>query len=125
MYLKSETAMLARLISLLSMLASGAAFAQLSVQEYPLPSGVGVHDVWADAAPGGPVWFSAQRSGHLGILDPNSGKVTLVSLGENSSPHGVIAGADGSLWLTDGGRACTGSPGRAATTAGSIRAPAR
>jgi len=96
--------MLARLISLLSMLASGAAIAQVSVQEYPLPSGVGVHDVWADAAPGGPVWFSAQRSGHLGILDPSSGKVTLVPLGENSSPHGVVAAADGAPWLTDGGQ---------------------
>jgi len=96
--------MLARLISLLSMLASGVAAAQVSVQEYPLPSGVGVHDVWADAAPGGPVWFSAQRSGHLGILDPSSGKVTLVPLGENSSPHGVIAAADGAPWLTDGGQ---------------------
>jgi len=96
--------MLARLISLLSILASGAAVAQVSVQEYPLPSGVGVHDVWADAAPGGPVWFSAQRSGQLGILDPNSGKVTLVPLGESAAPHGVIAGAGGSIWLTDGGQ---------------------
>ena len=104
MYLKSEKTMLARLISLLSILANGAAVAQVGVQEYPLPSGVGVHDVWADAAPGGPVWFSAQRSGQLGILEPNSGKVTLVSLGENSSPHGVIAGAGGSIWLTDGGQ---------------------
>ena len=96
--------MLARVISLSFLLASFAAAAQVTVQEYPLPSGVGVHDVWADAAPGGPVWFSAQRSGHLGILDPNSGKVTLVELGANSSPHGVIAAADGAPWLTDGGQ---------------------
>src|SRR5215217_6052334 len=80
------------------------ALAQVTVQEYPLPSGVGVHDVWADAAPGGPVWFSAQRSGHLGILDPKSGKVERVELGHNSSPHGVIAGPDGAPWLTDSGQ---------------------
>jgi virginiamycin B lyase len=104
MYLKSERTMRARAISWILLLAAGAAAAQVSVQEYSLPSGVGVHDVWADAAPGGPVWFSAQRSGHLGILDPKTGKVELVSLGENSSPHGVIAGADGTLWLTDGGQ---------------------
>jgi virginiamycin B lyase len=104
MYLKSARTMLARVISLSFLLASFAAAAQVTVQEYPLPSGVGVHDVWADAAPGGPVWFSAQRSGHLGILDPKSGKVELVELGANSSPHGVIAAADGAPWLTDGGQ---------------------
>ncbi len=81
-----------------------AAAAQVSVQEFPLPPGMGVHDVWADAAPGGPVWFSAQRSGQLGILDPKTGKVELVALGPGSSPHGVVAGPDGAPWLTDGGQ---------------------
>jgi streptogramin lyase len=49
--------------------------AQVSVQEYPIPQGLRAHDIWADAAPGGPVYFSAQGSGQLGILDPKSGKV--------------------------------------------------
>ena len=44
-------------------------------------SGHRVHDVWADATPGGPVWISAQGSGHLGILDPKSGKFEFVPLG--------------------------------------------
>ena len=35
------------------------ALAQVSVQEYAIPRGHYAHDVWADAAPGGPVWFSA------------------------------------------------------------------
>jgi virginiamycin B lyase len=78
--------------------------AQVSVQEYPIPRGHRVHDVWADAKPGGPVWFSAQGSGHLGILDPQSGKVEFVPLGSGSSPHGVVAAADGAPWLTDGGQ---------------------
>src|SRR6266850_311036 len=78
--------------------------AQVSVQEYPIPGGLFAHDLWADAAPGGPVYFSAQRSGHLGILDPKTGKVETVPLGRGSSPHGVIAGADGAPWLTDGGQ---------------------
>ena len=80
------------------------AFAQVSVQEYSIPRGHRVHDVWADARPDGPVWFSAQGSGHLGILDPKSGKVEFVPLGQGSSPHGVIAAADGAPWLTDGGQ---------------------
>ncbi|HEY5637859.1 MAG TPA: lyase [Burkholderiales bacterium] len=91
------------LITLVALFAAPA-FAQVTIQEYPIPSGHRIHDVWADAAPNGPVWFSAQRSGHLGILDPKSGKVEFVPLGPESSPHGVIAGADGAPWLTDGGQ---------------------
>jgi virginiamycin B lyase len=80
------------------------AAAQVTVQEYAVPRGHRIHDVWADAAPDGPVWFSAQASGNLGILDPKSGKVQFVPLGAGSAPHGVIAGADGAPWLTDGGQ---------------------
>ena len=83
---------------------AAAASAQVRVQEYTIPPGHGIHDVWADAAPGGPVWFSAQGSGHLGILDPKSGKVEFVKLGSGSSPHGVTAGDDGAPFLTDGGQ---------------------
>ena len=82
----------------------GAAGAQVAVQEYPLPPRVGAHDVWADPAPGGPVWFSAQRSGELGRLDPQTGKVEMIPLGARSSPHGVILDAQGAPWLTDGGQ---------------------
>src|SRR5688572_8121208 len=80
------------------------AFAQVTVREYLVPPGHRVHDVWADAAPDGPVWISAQGSGNLGILDPKTGKVEFVPLGRGSSPHGVVAAADGAPWLTDGGQ---------------------
>ena len=92
------------LILIWSVLLATPAAGSVTVQEYPLPGGHRVHDVWADAAPDGPVWFSAQGSGHLGILDPKSGKVELVSLGEHSAPHGVVADAQGTPWLTDGGQ---------------------
>ena len=90
--------------SLVLWLLAAPALAQVSVQEYAVPSGHLVHDVWADATPGGPVWISAQGSGHLGILEPNSGKLEFVPLGRGSSPHGVIAARDGAPWLTDGGQ---------------------
>lgn len=94
-------ALIARLIvSLWPTLAVG----QVAVQEYSLPARHFAHDVWADASPDGPVWISFQRSGHLGILDPETGKVELVALGTDSRPHGVIAAADGAPWLTDGGQ---------------------
>ena len=91
-----------RLFSLLACLAVSPAHAQVSVQEYPIPHGHGIHDVWANPAPNGPVYFSAQGSGHLGILDPKSGKVEFVALGRRSSPHGVILDRAGAPYLTDG-----------------------
>src|SRR3954463_16313102 len=91
-----------------SLLFATSASAQVSMQEYTVPRGHGIHDVWADAAPNGPVWISAQGSGHLGILDPQSGKIDFVALAEGrnsgSAPHGVVAGPDGSPWLADGGQ---------------------
>jgi virginiamycin B lyase len=87
----------------LAWLAISLAHAQVGVKEYPVPSGHGIHDVWADPSPDGPVYFSAQGSGHLGILDPKSGKVEFVALGRGSSPHGVTMGPDG-VYLTDGGQ---------------------
>jgi virginiamycin B lyase len=71
-------------------------------REYRVPAGDHPHDV-APAADGG-VWFTAQRTGALGHLDPRTGKVRRVSLGRGSAPHGVIVGPDRAAWVTDGGR---------------------
>ncbi|MCM5682270.1 lyase [Schlegelella sp. S2-27] len=84
----------------------GAALAQAHhghLRSWPLnvPQRTGIHDV--APAPDGGVWFSAQRSGHLGWFDPRTGKVERVPLGAGSAPHGVIQGPDGAAWLTDGG----------------------
>jgi len=70
---------------------------------FDVPLGSHPHDV-APAPGGGPVYFTAQRSGKLGILDPASGHVDLVSLGDGSAPHGVIVGPDAAAWITDGGQ---------------------
>jgi virginiamycin B lyase len=73
-----------------------------STKVYPLPEGSGPHDV--APAPDGKVWYTAQRQGALGILDPKTGAVRQVPLGSGSRPHGVIQGPDGAAWITDGGQ---------------------
>jgi virginiamycin B lyase len=71
------------------------------VRYFPLPSGAGPHDV--APAPDGTVWYTAQRAGALGRLDPRSGKAEQIPLGQGSAPHGVIVGPDGAAWVTDSG----------------------
>lgn len=71
------------------------------IQEYSVPPGTHPHDV--APAPDGAVWYTAQSSGELGRLDPETGKTHHIPLGEGSSPHGVIVGPDGFPWVTDGG----------------------
>jgi virginiamycin B lyase len=50
------------------------------------------------------VWYTAQRAGKLGLLEPLTGRVDEIELGDGSRPHGVIVAADGGAWVTDGGR---------------------
>jgi virginiamycin B lyase len=72
-----------------------------TVQEYPVPSGSRPHDV-APAVDGG-VWYTAQGSGELGWLNPETGETRHIALGRGSAPHGVTVGPDGAPWITDGG----------------------
>ena len=75
-----------------------------TLQEFNLPAGKYPHDVAPNAD--GTVWWTAQSSGELGLLDPKTGESTLIPLGAGSRPHGVIVGSDGpdgAAWLTDGG----------------------
>ena len=71
------------------------------VRVYDVPAGSRPHDV--APAPDGKIWYTGQRRGTLGILDPETGSVREVPLGEGSAPHGVIQGPDGAAWITDGG----------------------
>ncbi|MEA2587006.1 MAG: virginiamycin lyase [Thermomicrobiales bacterium] len=73
----------------------------LTLETFPVPGGDRPHDV-APAADGVHVWYTGQGSGILGSLDPTTGNVERIPLGDGSSPHGVIVGPDGNAWVTDG-----------------------
>ncbi|HEX9820952.1 MAG TPA: lyase [Methylomirabilota bacterium] len=92
-------ALLALLVTLV--VVAPAAGAEVAVQTYDLPRGGGPHDV--AVGPDGIVWYTAQRSGQLGRLDPGTGKVELVPLGRGAAPHGVVVGPDGAPWVTESG----------------------
>lgn len=87
------------LVLLLSLSVTSALAAEM--QEYTLPAGTHPHDV--APAPDGKVWYTGQHTGELGLLDPASGAIKRVPLGNGSRPHGVIVGPDRAAWVTDGG----------------------
>jgi virginiamycin B lyase len=74
----------------------------LTVETFPVPDGERPHDV-APAADGVRVWYTGQRAGVLGLLDPRNGEIERIPLGDGSAPHGVIVGPDDAAWVTDGG----------------------
>jgi virginiamycin B lyase len=74
---------------------------EMIMQEYAVPPGSHPHDV--APAPDGTVWYTAQHTGELGRLDPETGDTHHIPLGAGSSPHGVIVGPDGAAWVTDSG----------------------
>jgi virginiamycin B lyase len=73
-----------------------------NVRVFEVPEGSAPHDVAPGSA--GTVWYTAQRRGALGTLDPRTGAVREIPLGEGSAPHGVIQGPDGNAWITDSGQ---------------------
>jgi virginiamycin B lyase len=87
-----------------TLLAASIAGAAAAPAYFEVSRGSHPHDVAAAPVAGGPVYYTAQMTGKLGILDPKTGKYEEIALGSGSAPHGVIVGADGAAWITDSGQ---------------------
>ena len=92
---------LAPILTILALVLAVPAHADVQMQSFAVPEGARPHDVAVGAD--GIVWYTAQRQGALGRLDPGTGSVEQIPLGADSAPHGVIIGPDGAPWITDGG----------------------
>ena len=98
-------------ISIVMMSQQQVLFAQdskFTLQEFQAPPESHPHDVAVDPTKDGPIWYSAQGTGELGKLDPITGNITHIQLGNasgshmnGSAPHGIIIGPDSGLWITD------------------------
>ncbi|MDH4582765.1 lyase [Pseudomonas sp. BN415] len=68
---------------------------------YPVPPGTGPRDV--APATDGRVWFTAQRLGAVGLLDPLTGRAQLIPLGTGASPRALVVDPEGAAWVADPG----------------------
>lgn len=93
-----------RVMIFLVILLAAASPARSEVRYFDVSRGAHPHDVAAAPAPDGPIYYTAQSTGKLGILDPRTGKTEEIPLGPKSAPHGVVVGPDGAPWITDSGQ---------------------
>lgn len=91
------TAALAVLVGLPAVSASA-----LDTQAFDLPAGTYVQSI--AQGPNGKLWFTAQRPGALGELDPKTGAVRLIPIGDKATPIIVAVGKDGNPYMTDMGQ---------------------
>jgi virginiamycin B lyase len=102
MAMSGATAVLAQSPSPAASTTGSPTTSEFELVEFTVPAGSHPHDV--APAPDGGVWYTGQRNGTLGLLDPATSEVEEIPLGPGSAPHGVIVGPDGAPWITDGGQ---------------------
>ncbi len=74
---------------------------ELRIEAFGVPAGSHPHDV--AVSDDGTVWYTAQATGEIGKLDPQTKETEHIDLGDGSAPHGVIIGPDKAAWITDSG----------------------
>ena len=85
------------LVLLLALIISAQAAATARTTYFPVPQGARPHDVAATPQAAGPVYYTAQATGRLGILDPASGKVAIAKYGCGGCHTFEAAGSTGTV----------------------------
>ena len=71
------------------------------VRDWPLPAGTRPHGLGI-GPDGKSIWYTGKKSGSIGRVDPDTGKITEFPLADpTSTPIYVKAGPDGSMWATE------------------------
>ncbi|HUF45376.1 MAG TPA: hypothetical protein VMN43_08530 [Aestuariivirgaceae bacterium] len=83
------------------LIASATTARAVLVEVHELPEGAQPYSVAPQAF--GRVWYTAQGQGALGIIDPATGEVEHIEIGENSVPKVVLEGPDRAAWIVDSG----------------------
>lgn len=75
----------------------------MAIREYALPEGVRPRRIAIDSADR--IYYTDFERGHLGRLDPKSGKSKLWNSpgGESSNPYGIVITPDGMVWYSESG----------------------
>src|SRR2546430_11495272 len=68
---------------------------------FNIAPGAGAHDVAAAPSAGGPGYYTAQRTGKLGILDPTTGRYEQDRLRRGSAAHRLFVSPDAASWTHD------------------------
>ncbi len=101
--------------SLLVLLGAGTAYAQLTVQEFPIPTPNSTPAHIA-AGPDGALWFTEHASGQVGRVTVNGSFTEFSVAAVGTQPNAIVGGSDGALWFTDSIAAAVGR----ITTSGAV-----
>ncbi len=93
--------------SLLLLFGCGTAFAQLAVQEFPIPT-PNSYPVHIATGPDGALWFTENAGGQVGRVTVNGAFTEFSVAAVGAHPNGIVGGSDGALWFTDSSAAAVG-----------------
>lgn len=89
------------ILGLVIAIANAAAASAALVEVLELPDGAQPYCVAPQTF--GKVWYTSQGAGALGIIDPATGEIVHIELGEHSVPKTVLEGPDRAAWIVDSG----------------------
>src|SRR5580704_1169270 len=99
-FARSATAWLALLLPAMTVLTSGVASAQPTINEFPTPTNASA-PLTVTAGPDGNVWFTEFTGHKVGRITPGGTVTEFTPPTSFSGPWGITTGPDGNLWFTE------------------------